>query len=62
MLFNTKLNKVHCFTDCLKCEKFDEQTLKCRGLGQICYEYDPLTQTVFDGVTRLPISKIKKEN
>ena len=60
MLYNIKKKKTQSINDCLTCEKFDKKLCKCNGIGEICYEYDPLTETVIDGITKLPI--ILKEN
>lgn len=54
MLYNKNLKKPRTNLDCLKCEYFDKHKKKCNGLGVICEEYDPLTGTLIDSLTKLP--------
>jgi hypothetical protein len=58
VLFNIKKNRVQGTADCLKCNYFKNK--KCGGLGKVCFEYDAITQTIFDPLTHLPIT-IEKE-
>ena len=57
MLFNIKKNRLNGTADCLKCEYFKNK--KCEGIGRVCFEYDPITKTIFDPITHL--AKILKE-
>lgn len=54
MLYNTELKKVKAVTDCPTCPHFDKKTKRCNGLNRVCFEYDPTTQTIIDGKTKLP--------
>lgn len=54
MLYNTKLKKVKTVLDCPTCPHFDKRLKKCNGLNRVCFEYDPKTQTIIDGKTKLP--------
>ena len=56
MLFNIEKKQIHQMTDCLSCPYFDKKKKKCMGgIGKVCFEYDPKTQTAFDPKTKLPI-------
>ena len=57
MLYNKDLKKIRTNTMCLDCENFDKSTKKCNGLGKTCYGYDPLTRTIFDPMTKMPLKK-----
>lgn len=54
MIYNTRLKKIKVITDCPTCPQFDGRTKTCKGLNKICFEYDPKTQTIIDGKTKLP--------
>lgn len=54
MIYNTRLKKIKTVTDCPTCPHFDGRTKTCKGLNKICFEYDPKTQTIIDGKTKLP--------
>ena len=56
MLFNRNLNKIKQPIDCMSCEFFDKTQKKCNGLGRVCFEFDPKTQTCIDPITKLPIN------
>ena len=60
MILNIKKNKIQTPLDCLDCEYYDKQLKKCTCYGKICFEYDPLTKTILDPKTKLPI-KIKEK-
>lgn len=55
MLYNKDLKRPRKPTDCVSCPLFDKNYKKCNGANKICFEYDPKTQTVIDGITKLPI-------
>lgn len=57
MLYNLEKNKVCSKVDCQECPSFDKKTKTCKGFGKICFEYDPITNTALDPITRLPIKK-----
>ena len=57
MLYNTQLKKPRTNLDCLSCEYFDKAKKKCNGFGKACFEYDPLTNTLLDPITRMPLKK-----
>ena len=40
--------------DCANCAHFDRRTKTCNGLNKICFEYDEKTQTIIDGITKMP--------
>ena len=54
MIYNTKLKRVRTMLDCAKCAHFDQITKTCKGLNKICFEYDEKTQTIIDGITKMP--------
>ena len=54
MLYNTAKKKIKVVTDCPLCPHFDKKNKKCNGLNRVCFEYDPTTQTIIDGKTKLP--------
>lgn len=58
MLYNHGLGKVQKPTDCITCPYFNQTLKKCEGLNKNCFLYDEKTQTIIDGVTKLPL-KIK---
>lgn len=63
MLYNVEKEKIKTITDCFTCKHFDKTLCRCvDGLNKICYEYDPATQIIIDGLTKLPLKTIKKEN
>lgn len=55
MLYHNEKKKVQTNIDCLTCPYFNERERKCEGLGKVCFEYDPKTETCIDPITRLPI-------
>ena len=57
MLYNMELKKVRTKVDCQTCKYFDKRTKDCKGIGKACFEYDPITNTALDPITRLPIKK-----
>ena len=59
MLYNIELKRVRKPLDCINCPHFNNQFKKCEGLNKTCFLYDEKTQTIIDGVTKLPL-KIKK--
>lgn len=58
MLYNQEKHKVQEMIDCEVCHHFDARLKKCNGIGKCCLEYDPVTNTAIDPITRLAI-KIK---
>lgn len=55
MLYNKDLKKVQTMTDCLQCSHWDSYFKRCNGVGKTCFEYDAVTHTALDPVTKLPI-------
>ena len=56
MLYNNSKKQIKQIVDCLSCPYFDKKKKKCvGGIGKICFEYDPKTQTAIDPKTKLPI-------
>lgn len=55
MLYNIERKKTMSPKDCLTCPHYDKGKKKCEGIGKACFEYDELTKTVIDGVTKLPL-------
>ena len=55
MLYNRELKQVQKSTQCISCAYFDKRKKKCNGIGKNCFEYDPITQTCLDPITRLTI-------
>ena len=53
MLYNTETKKIKTNKDCLKCKYFDKKEKKCTGLNKRCFEFDAVTGTLIDGVTKL---------
>lgn len=62
MLYNVNNKKIQTVIDCFTCPHYNPTTLGCSGLNKVCFEYDEKTQTIIDGVTKLPINVNKKEN
>ena len=56
MLYNVKLKKEHTNLDCPACPHFDKKYKRCNGMGKVCFEYDKITQTIFDPITKLPLN------
>lgn len=54
MLYNTEKKKIKGTGDCFSCPMWENRTKTCRGLNKVCFEYDPKTQTIIDGNTKLP--------
>lgn len=55
MLYNIEKKRVKKDIDCYSCEKYDARMKKCNGCNSICFEYDSLTNTIIDGITKMPI-------
>jgi hypothetical protein len=55
MLYNKNLKKIKTSADCLTCPNFDKKEKKCKGIGIVCFEYDPKTKTAIDPISKLPI-------
>ena len=55
MLYNIEKKQIKTDLTCKGCPYYNTTALKCDGLNKCCYEYDPLTKTCFDGVTKLPL-------
>ena len=36
-------------------KEFDSKLKKCNGLNKTCFEYDEKTNTIIDGVTKMPV-------
>ena len=62
MLYNIEKKKIQNALLCAKCPHQDKKTLDCNGLNKACFEYDEKTDTIIDGVTKLPLNLNKKEN
>lgn len=56
MLYNIELEKIKEQTDCITCPYYNVPLKLCSGLNKVCFEYDPITQTAIDGITKLPIN------
>ena len=54
MLYNKEKKKIKGTGDCFSCSMWENRTKTCRGLNKVCFEYDPKTQTIIDGNTKLP--------
>lgn len=61
MLYNKQLKRNTTSVDCLTCKCYNKKEKKCEGLGIICNEIDPFTNTLMDAVTGLPIDIKNKE-
>lgn len=55
MLYNRETKKIKTNKDCLSCKYFDLKKKKCLGLNKKCFEYDAVTGTAIDGITKLPV-------
>lgn len=55
MLYNLEKDKIQKPSQCLGCRFFSE-TGKCCGYGKKCFEYNPITKTLIDQTTKLPLS------
>lgn len=55
MLYNIEKKKTRTMLDCGSCPHFNKGTFRCEGLNKCCFEYDPKTKTIIDGVTKLPL-------
>ena len=53
MFYNIEMKKVKTDLDCLDCPHFDKKEKRCKGIGVACFEYDQLTQTCIDPITKL---------
>ena len=56
MLYNIEQNKKQSVLTCADCQYFDKKTLLCSGINKACFEYDEKTDTIIDGVTKLPLN------
>lgn len=56
MLYNTSEQRVKKDLDCASCPYFDKPTKTCNGIGVCCYEYDQVTATCIDPITKLPFN------
>ena len=61
MLYNIELKQEKTDMMCLECQHFDRQEKKCKGIGVACFEYDKLTQTCIDPITKLPFNPNKND-
>lgn len=59
MLYNIEKKELKTDKTCIGCAYYDKRLKKCDGLNKCCFEYDPKTQTVIDGITKMPM-KIEK--
>lgn len=55
MLYNIEKKKIKEFSDCFNCKHYDTIKKQCSGINKACFEYDPKTRTIIDGVTKMPI-------
>jgi len=55
MLYNILKKKTQEITDCLKCPYFDLKLKQCSGLNKVCFEFDEKTNTVINGITKMPL-------
>lgn len=55
MLYNREKKAVKTNKDCLKCEYFDKKEKRCLGFNKKCFEYDAITGSIIDGITKLTI-------
>lgn len=55
MLYNIEKKKVKGAFDCGDCPYLDKENARCNGLNKCCFEYDPKTKTIIDGITKLPL-------
>ena len=62
MLYNKELKRTITIIDCLECKCYNRRKKQCEGLGIVCNEIDPLTNTLIDSVTGLPINIDNNEN
>lgn len=60
MLYNIEQKKAQSYYDCYNCPYYDKAVKKCNGLNKCCFTYDKKTNTIIDGVTKLPLQL--KEN
>ena len=62
MLYNFEKKRVKKDSDCNWCEHFEKSTKKCKGFGACCFEYDQLTGSCIDPITKLPFNPTEREN
>lgn len=55
MLYNKNYRRIKKPIDCMTCACYDKTLKECKGLNKVCFEYDEKTQTLIDGITKLPI-------
>lgn len=55
MLYNINEKKKQNLIMCFDCKEFDSKLKKCNGLNKTCFEYDEKTNTIIDGVTKMPV-------
>lgn len=60
MLYNINKDRIKRDSDCGDCEYFDTDTKTCNGFGVKCFEFDPITQTCLDPITKLPFDPKEK--
>lgn len=60
MLYNIELGGIQKPTQCITCPYFNQTLKRCEGLNKNCFLYDDKTDTIIDGVTKLPL-KIKRK-
>ena len=55
MLYNIEKKKIKTATTCIDCPYLDKALHRCEGIIKCCFEYDAVTKTIIDGVTKLPL-------
>lgn len=55
MLYNIEKKKIKTATTCVDCPYLDKALHRCEGINKCCFEYDAVTKTIIDGVTKLPL-------
>lgn len=61
MLYNIETKQIKNDLSCLECPHFDKQMKKCVGIGKACFEFDQVTKTCIDPVTKLPFNPSTKK-
>ena len=62
MLYNIEKKQKQTMLTCATCPYMDKKTLLCSGINKACFEYDEKTDTIIDGITKLPLNLNEKEN
>ena len=57
MIYNLKEDKIQAKAQCLNCKYFDKKKGTCSGIGKCCFEYNPITKTLIDQTTKLPLTE-----